>query len=179
MKIWKYLLVTTCLFVSYTQATKLFCPLPAENKCNLSLVKWAPVPFRIQYHGFVESSKLNRYIFVVNGEMVYLQPNEIALQQFELKQVLQNGQQVLIEDKLTNQLHILNSGEMSYVSGKFECELQDKKTGQQFTFSDTKNYQENDSMGILISQKGSNLYVWEITKASEPMLSIFPIVLSK
>ena len=121
MKIWKYLSAIIVLIVNYTQATALFRPLPSENKCNLSLVKWAPVPFRIQYHGFVESSKLNRYIFTVDGEMVYFQPNETAPQQFALKQVLQNGQQVLIEDLLTNQLQLLNSGEISINDERMKC----------------------------------------------------------
>ena len=179
MKVWKCLLAIGCLFVNHTKATDLFRPLPTEDKCNLSLVKWVPIPFRIQYHGFVESSKLNRYIFMIDGEIVYLQTNETAPQQFVLKQVLQNGQQVLIEDQLTHQLHLLNSGVISYVPGKFECELQDQKTGDKFTFSDEENCYKSENKEILVSQKDSDLHVWEITEDSEPMLCIFPAILLK
>lgn len=179
MKVFRFLFILVGISIIPANAHDLFRPLPTSNCHNLSLVKWTPIPFRIQYHGFVESSKLNRYIFMVDGEMVYLQPNETAPQQFVLKQVLQNGYQVLIEDKLTHQLHLLNSGEISYISGKFECILLDKSTGQQFIFSDAKNREKTNNREIFVTQKNSNLYAWEITKNSKPILSIFPIIPSK
>ena len=120
MKVFGFLLTAICLSAAHARANDLFRPFPDNANRDLSLIKWAPVPFRVQYHGFVESSKLNRYIFVVDGEMVYLQPGEIAQQQFVLKQVFLNVQQVLIEDMRTNELQVLKSGETSYIPGKFD-----------------------------------------------------------
>ncbi|GEM_PF-6214170 len=179
MKVLRILLITIYLSVSYTKAHDLFRPLPVNEQQDWVLLKWAPVPFRVQYHGFVESSKLYRYLFVVDGEMVYLQPNEIAQQQFILKQVLLGGQQVVIEDMLTNELRVLKSGETSYIPNKFNCVLLEGKTGIQFPFSDTKNCYKTDNRELFVSQKGSNLHVWEITKAQEPMLYVFSTKLSK
>ena len=179
MKGFGILLTTVCLFVPHIEANDLFRPFPDNANRDLSLVKWVPIPFRVQYHGFVESSKLNRYIFVVGGEMVYLQSGEIAQQQFILKQVLLDGQQVLIEDMLTKELRVLKSGEISYIPGKFDGMLLDKRSGEQFTFSDEKNHHKTDNGEILISQKDSDLYVWEITEDQEPILRVFPTSLSK
>lgn len=173
------LLTVTCLFVTYLDASSIFSPFPDNDKCNLSLVKWAPTPFRVQYHGFVESSKLNRYIFLVNGEIVYLQPNEVAKQQFSLKQILLNGQQVLVEDMLNNELYILEAGIPSYIPNKFECVLLEKTSKQRLVFSDTKNRYKTDNSEILVSQKNSDLHVWTITKGKEPLLCVFPIATSK
>ena len=179
MKDLVFLFFLFSLFVCSVEANNLFRPFSTDNEHNLSLLEWTPVPFRVQYHGFVESSKLNRYIFVVNGEMVYLQPNEIAQQRFTLKQVLQNGQQVMVEDILTNELHLLNSGETAYIPGKFNCTLLDKKTGQSLGLSDTKNSYKMDNREILVSQKGPDLHIWEITKDQAPVLYVFPTNLSK
>lgn len=179
MKILRLLPIVICLSVSYAKARDLFRPLSDDDQHNWILLKWEPIAFRVQYHGFVESSTLNRYIFVVDGEMVYLQPGEIAQQQFILKQVLLNGQQVLIEDMLTNELQILKSGEISYIPGKFDCTLLDKKTGQTFTFSDARNHYQAADKEIFVSQKGSDLHVWEIAKGLEPVLCVYPTLFSK
>ena len=179
MKVFGFLLTAVCLSVVHGEANDLFRPFPDNANHDLSLIKWAPVPFRVQYHGFVESSKLNRYIFMVDGEMVYLQPGEIAQQQFILKQVLLNGQQVLIEDMRTNELQVLKSGETSYIPGKFNSELLDKRNGERLVFSDTKNSHKTEDREILVSQKDTDLYVWEITKDQEPILCVFPTRLSK
>lgn len=167
------------LWIPQLEANNLFMPLPDGNKPKLSLVKWTPTQLRIQYHGFMEFNGHKRYIFRVDREIVYLQLDETAKQQFILKQILSNGRQVLIEDILTKHLHILNSGETSYTPDKFECTLLDKKSQQQLTFSDTKKQYKADNLEILIAPKGSLLHVWEIDKNKEPILYSIPIIPSK
>lgn len=173
MKVLGYLLL---LFISQLEANNLFMPLPDGNKSNLSLLKWTPTQLRIQYHGFMEFNNHKRYIFLVDREIVYLQLDETAKQQFVLKQVLSDGRQVLIEDILTKHLHILNSGETSYTPDKFECVLLDKTSQQQLTFSDTKSQYKTNDTEILVTQKNSHLRVWKIDRSQEPILYAIPIV---
>lgn len=176
MKILGYVLI---LLMTQLKADSLFRPLPTNSKPNLSLIKWTPVPYRLQYHGFIESDHQTRYVFLVDGEMVYLHLNETAKQQFILCQVLLNGRQVLIEDLLTNELRILTSGETSYIPNKFGCTLQDNASLQPLNFSDTNNSHKTDDREILISLKGADLHVWDKRKDKEPMLYIFPTIPSK
>lgn len=176
MKIFSYVLI---LLMAQLRADSLFCPLPNDHKANLSLIKWMPVPYRIQYHGFIESDHRERYIFRVDGEMVYLHLNETAKQQFMLRQVLLNGRQVLTEDILTHELCILTSGEASYIPNKFKCTLLDEASNQPLHFSDAQNSYKTDDRDILVSLKDSGLHVWDKKKDKEPMLYVFPIVSSK
>lgn len=171
----RILLTVISLSIINAKADNLFQPLPDSEKCPWSLIKWNPLPFRIQYHGFIESSRLERYIFMVDGEMVYLQLNEIAKQQFLLKQVLSNGQQVLIEDLLTNELQNLISGEISYVPGKFDCILLDESTQQQVIFSDTKNIYKTENREVRIFLKDTNLHIWDIVKDKGPVLYVLSL----
>ncbi len=129
------IVLCTCFLFKMLLGRNLFLPLE-EYKSEWTLISLDPIPFQVQYHGTIKlPNGKEKYIFLINGRCVYAYLEDLIMDQFVLKQVSDNGESVILQDRIEGTMYTLKLGETCYRPECFCGKILDKISGKCYNFS--------------------------------------------
>lgn len=160
----KFYLIGGFLFclLDVAYARDLFLPFE-KNRTEWALTELNPIPLRIQYHGKVKFKEGDKYIFLVNGRCVYAGLNETMPDQFVLKQIIAQGESVIVQDNGDGCTYTLKLGGIAYRPMCFCGKIMNKNTKTYYTFSHVNNRIKLNQQEILLSMRQNDFNSIEIS----------------
>lgn len=123
-------------FSSFLLSGDFFKPLIYDAEDLLKIESFRRIPCRIQYHGFIEVSSEDRFIFSCeNSSLRILTEQQTGSYGFSILKISPDKKTILIQDHYTNNTYELISGVITFLPEEFEAVLWDSKQKKRFTIS--------------------------------------------
>ena len=156
-------------FSSFLLAGDFFKPLVYDAEDSLKIESFRRIPCRIQYHGFIETSSEDRFIFSLeNSSLQILTEQQTSSYEFSILKVSPDKKTIFIQDHCTNSTYELISGTITFLPKEFEGTLWDSKQQKRFIISN-KCLSLSPSQRFIVPEKTFQcLYVIDFEEIQKP-----------